>query len=194
MADLYRHADLPRRRSRQGHRRRANMPANSTLAGLAHGSVVDSDHRQGPHHAHRHERGAARRRRARRADAREPPADGRTPTQPTRTMSRRTARRSGRCTTTRSCSTASRSRWWWPRAGRWRALRRRWCGSNTSRSARHRLCERERRHGQAIRRSSTPPKPRGMPSRRLRQPTCATRPSISFRSSITTRWSCLPRR
>ena len=56
-------------------------------------------------------RALARRRRARRADPREPAADGATPTRPIRTTWRRTVRRSGRSTTTRSCSTASRSRW-----------------------------------------------------------------------------------
>jgi hypothetical protein len=37
-----------------------------------------------------------------------------------------------------SSSAASRSRWCWPRNGRSRALRRRWCASNTKRAARHR--------------------------------------------------------
>ena len=61
------------------------------------------------------------------------PQHGRIPTRPTRTMSRRTARRSGRSTTTRSCSAASRSRWWSPKTGRSRASRRRSCASSTSR-------------------------------------------------------------
>ena len=49
----------------------------------------------------------------------------------------RTGRRSGRCTTTRSCSTASRSRWSLPKRRRSRATRRRWSGWNTREAARH---------------------------------------------------------
>ena len=56
-----------------------------------------------------------------RADARKPSAHGRTTTRPTRTTWRPTARRSGRSTTTRSCSTASRSRWSSPKPRRSRA-------------------------------------------------------------------------
>ena len=43
---------------------------------LAYGYVVDIRHREGPHHAHRRERGVARRGRHRRADARASPAHG----------------------------------------------------------------------------------------------------------------------
>ena len=39
----------------------------------------------------------------------------------------RAARRSARSTTTRSCSTGSRSRWWSPKSGRLRASPPRWC-------------------------------------------------------------------
>ena len=54
-----------------------NTPREFNVPGLAHASVVDVDHRQGPHRADRRKRGAARRRRDRRADAREPAAHGR---------------------------------------------------------------------------------------------------------------------
>ena len=50
------------------------------------------------------------------------------------------ARRSGRCTTTRSCSAASRSRWWSPKSRRSRASRRRWSGWNTRRKRTSRTC------------------------------------------------------
>ena len=43
----------------------AKYAAEFNAPGLAHASVVVLDHRQGPHHAHRHQRGHARRRRAR---------------------------------------------------------------------------------------------------------------------------------
>ena len=41
-ADIYRHRHLPRRRPRQGHRRRPTMPASFSAEGLAYGSVVVS--------------------------------------------------------------------------------------------------------------------------------------------------------
>ena len=120
---------------------------------------------------------------------------------PTRTTWRRTARRSGRCTTARSCSTASRSRW---------------CVAETSEIARYAasLVRVEYEQGGA-RHGHFPPARRGRPgkarqtrwrpcsrrrsraasrTRRWPRPRCATRPSISCRSSITTRWSSMPRR
>ena len=39
-----------------------------------------------------------------------------------------------------------------------------------------------------------PPKPRGTPRRPSPPPRCATRANTTSRSSITTRWSCSPRR
>ena len=112
---------------------RRNTPPSSTSPGLAYGSVVASTIAKGRIARHRHQRGAARRRRARRAHPREPPAHGGQRQGLQGRRGARAARRSGRSTTTRSCSTASRSRWSSPRTGRSRASRRRWCGSNTRR-------------------------------------------------------------
>ena len=43
----------------------AKYAAEFNVPGLAHASVVGVDDREGPHHAHRHQRGHARRGRAR---------------------------------------------------------------------------------------------------------------------------------
>ena len=53
MTALHRHADIPRRRPRQGHRRGEIRRPSSTRPDLAYGSVVTSHDRQGPHRAHR---------------------------------------------------------------------------------------------------------------------------------------------
>ena len=82
-----------------------------------------------------------------------------TTTTPTRTMSRRKrARPFARSTTTRSCSTDSRSRWCWPRIGRPRASPPRWCGSNTKKSRTSRICMRSASKAFVV---EKPEKPRG---------------------------------
>ena len=84
------------------------------------------------------------------------------------------------------------------RTRRPRASRRRWSASNTTRKRTSRTCTASattpsrskpaRRHPFARRsRAATPRRPSP-------RPRCATRPNITSRSSITTRWSCMPRR
>ena len=132
------------------------MPANSTRPISPMAASSTSTIAKGRIVQHRHQRGDARRRRDRRADAQEPPADGRHRPAPTRTTSRRKrVRRSVRSTTTRSCSADSRSRWCWPRIRRPRATRPRWCAWNTKRRRTSPTCMRSAT--KPIVRSSTPP-------------------------------------
>ena len=182
---------LPRRWPRQGHR-----------PGKIRGRVQRGrprlwqrrrlDDNQGPHRAHRRRRSAEGPRRARRSHPREPAAHG----GQRQGLSRRCRAREGlavsvRSTTTRSCSTASRSPWCWPRTGRPPATPPRWCASNTRRRITSPTCTRRR----ARRSWSRSPRSRAaMPRRRLRPRRCATRPNISSRSSTTIRWSCSPPR
>ena len=164
----------------------AKYAADYNVPGLAHGSVVCSTIAKG--RITRIDTGAAMsvQGRADRADAREPSADGGQRRRPTRTMWRPTARRSGRCTTTGSCSTASRSRWSSPKRRRSRASRRRWSGwSTSSAAARHRHpCAsairpfRRRPRPTRSRPCSCRPSRAARPTRRWPAPPCATRPNI----------------
>ena len=189
MTTLHRHSDLPRRRTRQGHRRGAICRrVQRRRSRLRLRRRLD------------HPKGRIARIDASRALAVEGVIDVLThenrpkmagTARPTVTMWRRAARRFVRSTTTRSCSTASRSRWCSPRSGRSRASRRRWCRSNTRRKPTPPTCMPALDKAS----SSRNPTSRAATRRRpMRRPRCATRPSISSRPSITTRWSCLPRR
>ena len=160
--ELYRQADLARRRPREGDRRRRDTPPSITCAGFAHGFVVSRGDRQGPHPAHR--RCATRSRStacstcSRTSTGRSsPPRDDNTATR-----SRRPARLSGRSTTTRSRSTASRSRWWSPRSSRSRALPPRSCASSTSRTSTSptSTAQRAQRRGRRTASETRPAQPR----------------------------------
>ena len=169
----------------------AKYAGEFNVSGLAHGYVVESTIRQGPHHAHRHERGAAGRGRARRSHPREPAAHGADrPRLQGRCRARGLAvppalRRQGDVQ-----RAAGRAR---PgaRNGRSRVSQPRSCASSTRGKRSSPTCTRS-----AIRRSSSrsPRSRAATPRKPMRPPTCATRPSISFRPSITTRWNCSPRR
>ena len=158
---------------------RRNMPASSThRARLWQRRHLD--HRQGPHRAHRRERGASRRRRARRPHPREPAGDGDRRTGPTRTTSRPTrARRSARSTTTRSCSTASRSRWCSPTE--WEIARFAASLVRVDYTKRSRMPPTSSRTQPGVRASRGPAKPRGDADEGLRRGRGAPRGGI-FRS------------
>ena len=175
------------------------MPASS-IAGLAHGTS-SIDHRQGPHRAHRHQRGAARRRRDRRAHAREPAAHG---GQRSGLQGRRGAGRLAVPAALRRQDHVQRPA---DRAGGRRNVGdRALCGvagpgGIRQGSARHghvspaRRGRPDRRLPQIRWRPCSRRRSRAArPTRRWLRPRCATRPSITSRSSITTRWSSTPRR
>ena len=173
---------------------RRNMPASSTSPDLAYGSVVDLHHRQGPHRAHRRERGAARSRAC-------------------STCSRTRTGRHWRDTDEAYKDDVAPGRLAVPaalrrqdpvqrpadRAGRGRGLGdRALCGVAGARglragTARHRpVCAARR---SAFVRRSDPHEA----ARRRREGLCGRRraprrPNTTFRSSITIRWSCTPRR
>ena len=198
---LHRHRHLPRRRPRQGHRRRQIC---RRIQRSRPRSMAASSARPSPRAASRASTPSAALRVEGVLDVlthEQPPADGGQRPGLQGRSGARTARRSGRCTMTRSCSTASRSRWSSPRRPRSPALRRRWSGWNTTPGgARHRPAQPARRgpyragadqpdRGPVRRqsRAATPP-------RRWPRPPCATRPNITCRSSTTIRWSPMPRR
>ena len=158
-------------------------------------------HRQGPDHAHRRERRLARRRRDRRAHAREPAAHGE---HRQRLQGRRCAGRFAVPTALRrqrSCSAASRSRWWSPKSRRSRSSRRRWSAWTTSKNRTSPTCIVSVIKPPLWKPLPSPPRTPSLPqsraarpSRPSLQPRCATRANITSRSSITTRWSSMPRR
>ena len=169
MATLYRHSHVPRRRPRQGHRR-GEICRRVQRRRPRPWQRRRIDHRQGPHRAHRRQRGAC----ASQAcidvlTHRAPAADGRHRRGLQGRCGAGQARRSVRSTTTGSCSTASRSRWCWPRSGRSRASRHRWCGSNTSKKRTSPICTRSA--SKAVRRREARASRAAMPRRRLRRPT-----------------------
>ena len=154
------------------------------------------DHRQGPHHAHRYKRGQGRRRRDRRADAREPPAAAgqRSGLQGRRGAGRlavpAAVRRQGHVQ--RPADRAGGGRDAGDRALRGGAGR----GGLQQGSIRHGHFPRARQGSSGRHRRSREWRRRrraASRTRRWRRPRCATRPSTSCRSSITTRWSCTPR-
>ena len=155
------------------------------------------DHRQGPHHAHRYKRGQERCRRDRRADAREPPAAA---GQRSGLQGRRGAGRLAVPAAVRRQGHVQRPA---DRAGGGRdAGDRALCGG----AGRGGLQQGSIRHGYFPARATRQFRPdrrsrewrrrrrAASRTRRWRRRRCATRPSISCRSSITTRWSCMPRR
>ena len=191
MTTVYRHPHIPRRRPRQGHRRgaicRRVQRRRPRLWQRRH-----LDHRQGPHRAHRRERGARRRRRARRAHPREPAADGR--------------HRQG---LQRRCGAGGGS----PfrplyddkikfngqpialvLAEDWETARFAASLVRVEYETEAHATDLHARRDEAFV-VEKPEKPRGDADEGLcRRRRCATRPNISSRSSITIRWSCLPRR
>ena len=179
----------------------AKYAAEFNAPGLAYGSVVASTIAKGRIARIDTSAAHARRRRGRRADAREPSAHGGQRRSLQGRRGARTARRSGRCTTTRSCSTASRSRWSSPRrrrAARFAASlvqveygRSRMSRTCTASASSHAGQDSERSDA---RRCSRRRSRAAMPTRRWPRPRCVTRPNIMSRSSTTIRWSSMPRR
>ena len=188
----HRQADLPHRRTREGHRH-CEIRRRVQCAGPRPRRRRLLRDRQRPHHAHRYRRCARGRGRARRVHATSIGPSSPRRTEKYRTRSRHPARRSGRSMTTRSCSTGSRWRWSSPRA-RDRALRG-FAGPDRirARGARHRL-----RSATAYSRAERSIEARRHRARRRRgrrssRRPCGSRPNIACRSSITIRWSHTPR-